>query len=61
MYRFNVSWEVEVFARSPEDAARCARMLQLAQEMPAPVFEVSLGNREPVVVDLGKIDKMQKN
>ena len=37
---YHVTWEIDIEADSPREAARCARELQLDQDSTATIFEV---------------------
>lgn len=53
---YRISWEIDVDATSPEDAARKARAIQLDPESVADVFDVRSSGGAIVSVDLSIID-----
>lgn len=58
MKEYTVGWQIEVFADSPEDAARQAKRLQAAEDTTADVYEVGEvgSDADSVVLDLSRID-----
>lgn len=52
---YRITWTIDVSARSPEEAARKAREIQLRQDSVADVFEVQSGS-ETHHVDLSELD-----
>jgi hypothetical protein len=55
MEDYRVTWEIDVSAETPEDAAMKARRIQLDPASSATVFKVALdqGDGPQVTVDLG--------
>lgn len=49
---YHVTWEIDVSAASPEDAAEQARQIQLMPESMATVFDVADGEGNSKRVDL---------
>lgn len=56
MREYRVVWEIDIYADSPENAARKARATMLDPESIADVFSVRDGSGETDTVDLSTID-----
>ena len=50
--QYTVTWEIDIWATSPEEAARQAREIQLDHDSTANVFKLATEGKTPVTVDL---------
>ena len=52
---YHVVWEIDIYAQSPQDAAREARTIQQDKDAMATVFDVTEeGGGKPVRIDLAE-------
>lgn len=56
MPEFKVKWEIDIYAESPEDAARAALRIQRDPKSAATVFEVRENNPDPLATTEETID-----
>ena len=53
--RYHVVWEIDIYARSPREAARKAQEMQQDQDTTATVFDVTQEDSDKTVrIDLGE-------
>lgn len=57
MNEYRITWEIDLHANTPEEAARAARAIQLRADSMATVFEVTGADGTPHRIDLDEIDQ----
>ena len=57
MQTYRVSWEIDIDADSPEEAARKAREIQLRPDSHATVFDLTDESGESARIDLLELDE----